>query len=1246
MRRALSYIRGLSAKFFHRFGIHCATHQTRLILISGLVITSLFYPALAIYTSSNSKPLRHFSTRILDSFLDPETRLYHQFEDDVGHIWAGHDVLRVREDSVTRARCGMERTIRLERVLVQNTALDDAGAINHQTLLSTLKMETALTELLSLAKASGSQKSSCLSFPNGKCIAISPLEFWSHDEQTLLSDNNLPRTLQTRQNVSVGGVTIYPPMTLAGRESSERSSQHIDFASFLAVTYLFHEDDCLGSLGHNTWLEAVDKITSHIGDVTIKPQEPLLLALEFDPELKNTARISVITVFLYLSYIIFFVYFSGSMSRMNTVHSRAGLCFTGLVEILCSTITSLSVCAIGGLRITMVPWGILPIVLVFVGAENMFRLIDEVVKTPITLPVKERIGVGLSRAGTSNTLKVVSYNATLGVIGFFARGAIRQFCVFAIVVLVAHWFLIHTFFVAVLSIDIQRLELDELLRQGATLSPTLGNKEKEDKPPSKPHTKSGVLVSAFENKLRGRITKNVSLLLLLAITGTLYYASQPATTKPKEVPITRASMLRTKAVIDKTEAHSQAWHLWKVLNPDDEPLVHLRIEAPIVLTLRPEDSSNSSDRRNPRSRWSLRTIRPLMWLFKIMILPIAATVGCLYALCLYLLKDADLLEAQRNKEGSVDQDGSSHPIDEKVTFTTLPRTSVTDLAILSASDDRRIVASASLEGEIKIWIADKGLYVLLDTTDLLLRSATTSSSSCAITVVAVESSGKYVGVGTGSGVVGLWEVRDTTVLPLPHLHLDVSSFAASSIHFDPELPSSQLSTPLLDITSTRTVTYPTVLVSYENGAIIRWCISSSLDVTHTQITPSRPSSVTRSTIMRPLKGGNLLATFFVDDGTVEVTDTSRTPSPLGPECVLQAGNPSDLVSQATACIVDVDNSPRIVIAATTHAGVISLWDGTSQECIFILPEAHGSLSHLSLFAVPPKPCSQCGELPMVSFILAFSVAHVVVVHRAFASRRCSCPQSQTPLFAPASSRDSFGRRSRSGSFVSSSGVESPSRTRSRVPSLSGEAPMLNMSSFPVSGHGGHARRASDKEQLRRSMEKSGLPVSFDDGDSENQLRIGPADEVRKVGADGAEPNPASRWLNFRLMRSGEATCERGGWGVMGKRIVGIRRKSRLRDAGNGEHKHLVKHPHSRFCSLSTSVLERWEVWILDPSRGDCKLQSSTLSQIQTDRDNCNQSSREMDATPRLPFTRLTSVLVADTFCLAGFGNTAGVVDFS
>jgi len=44
------------------------------------------------------------------------------------------------------------------------------------------------------------------------------------------------------------------------------------------------------------------------------------------------------------------------MRQMTSVHSRTGLAFTALVEIFVSTITSLSVCALVGFKVTLVPW--------------------------------------------------------------------------------------------------------------------------------------------------------------------------------------------------------------------------------------------------------------------------------------------------------------------------------------------------------------------------------------------------------------------------------------------------------------------------------------------------------------------------------------------------------------------------------------------------------------------------------------------------------------------------------------------------------------------------------------------------------------------------------------------------------------------------------------------------------------------------------------------------------------------------
>jgi hypothetical protein len=77
---------------------------------------------------------------------------------------------------------------------------------------------------------------------------------------------------------------------------------------------------------------------------------------QYDPHSVNQSDTSVLTWFIYVAYVAFFFWFSGSMRQLHTVHSRIGLALTGLVEIIVSTVTSLSVCALAGFKITLVPW--------------------------------------------------------------------------------------------------------------------------------------------------------------------------------------------------------------------------------------------------------------------------------------------------------------------------------------------------------------------------------------------------------------------------------------------------------------------------------------------------------------------------------------------------------------------------------------------------------------------------------------------------------------------------------------------------------------------------------------------------------------------------------------------------------------------------------------------------------------------------------------------------------------------------
>ncbi|KAJ6488465.1 sterol regulatory element binding protein cleavage-activating protein [Mycena vitilis] len=1193
----LQYARTYGNRFFLQFGLHCATHQIRIILVSCVVITSLFYPALALYSSSRPEFL---------SILDVARSQYPQ---DLVNLWAGQNSLRVSEDAVSLAkirRSCADRTLRVERILIQSPF---DGDVNHQILQSTLEFERRIDRL----------QLRCLKRSDGTCFVLSPLAFWRHNEAVLLADPTILDTLLSR-NASIAGIPITPQMVLAGRGSDEPhvAGTNFDYARFLALTYFFPNSDCLGNAEHLAWLESIDAASSG-APRTEQAQEPTLIALEPIPAS--------------------FVYVWWSMRRMDAVHSRIGVTFTALVEIAVSTITSVSVCALVGFKVTMVPWELLPIVIVFVGAENMFNLVDAVGKTSVTLSVKQRIAQGLSHAGTSNTLKVVSYNSILGVIAVFAAGAIRQFCVFAIVVLVAHWFLAHTFFMAVLSIDIQRLELDDLLRQNPNLAPAvpLFKKEVISKKSRSPWENFMIMTQSL---LRGRAMKNISLLMLLAITGTLYYTTYPTDTRlPLEEATPRAL---TRNVSSNLPHHSQpSWNIWKTLNPPETTPLHIRIEAPIVLTIHSDSNSHNTNAHNSH-RSTMRTHRVVFWVIKIVVLPITLTTTALWGLLLYLLKNAELLEAQRNRPDidspDVVVEEDTNVFEGRISFSTLSRAFPSDVELIATSHDGRIVVSVAMQNEVVIWRMPSRLHVAIDVTDVLLRSASTSSASSTLTCVAVDTAGRYCAVGTGAGNIAVWSIGTDSIQPLPLLSLGNSSAGVVDLQFlstgvrRPRSTPPQ-SPPQSEPSSPTDRHVPLSLVAaYESGLVAKWDVAITVGVTY--LTPSQRASLIKALLLRVPEADNVLVGFCMDDGTLELADVQSAQVTVLPDNSLQAGNPSDVVTQAHACLVDVGATTRLVVAAATESGVVSLWDGSTGDFIHSLDEPHGRINRLRISPLPSGPCVSCKKPQLDGFFLAFSVDTIVHFFRVCMSdqgRRCSC-NINPPRRVP--SRDSIGRRSRTTSIAPSPGA-SPSIPRAKLSSVFEPPP------FPISGHGIHSRRASEKDTGRRSSDTLMLPANGDDHDF-----LGPLDSSR------SSLSPTSLWQHVFVVRVADTLCDRGGWDVSERRVVGVRRKPRSAvKSGGVNFRLLTEQP-----GLTTATLERWEIWSFDPS--GTRVQSSTLATLVGNIDTPRTSISSISSTssapsrssatgaiPRLPFTRVSPFVIARSHSFAGFGNTVGVFNF-
>lgn len=251
---------------------HCATHQVRVILISCVVITSLFYPALDVYTSSRTS-----SQSFIDAWLSPTSGPL-SAEHDLVDLWSGHDSLHIHDDPVTRAKCNNGHALRVERLLIQSPLVEDDGALNHKILLSTYNLEHRIQQLASIGKTP------CLRRSDGQCLVVSPLAFWDYDQHALSTDPNILDTLSYPRNVSIAGIPVTPHMVLAGRGSYEPhvgGGSKFDYATYLVLTFFFPRNACWGLASeHSQWINTVQNAVGDRGEVDSQIAEATLIALE------------------------------------------------------------------------------------------------------------------------------------------------------------------------------------------------------------------------------------------------------------------------------------------------------------------------------------------------------------------------------------------------------------------------------------------------------------------------------------------------------------------------------------------------------------------------------------------------------------------------------------------------------------------------------------------------------------------------------------------------------------------------------------------------------------------------------------------------------------------------------------------------------------------------------------------------------------------------------------------------------
>lgn len=333
----------------------------------------------------------------------------------------------------------------------------DAGALDKKFLIDALSLQNELLSGINEGQDSFA-------------FIHTPFLYWNNDLESLKADKSPLRVLQTTSaKTNSSGVSLPHNGLFSG---VVKVNGLIKSAEAIRILIFYKSAVGKGNDAGKIWDENLR---------SIKDQEEgasFLISDEREEDhkvktflLKLTKMNSIDHFVLTSSYFLIGVYFIISLSNLKFVRSRIGLLSAFAVELALAILSSATLTAFffQGVDFYQIPVQFLPFVVIVVGIENMFRLVTSLSQTPGESAVSYRLAKALSDCGLTSTLIVICDLAIMAIIYPIVVPNTKQFCMFASIALIIDHVLHLTYFAAVLSVDIHRLELNELLNSETAL---------------------------------------------------------------------------------------------------------------------------------------------------------------------------------------------------------------------------------------------------------------------------------------------------------------------------------------------------------------------------------------------------------------------------------------------------------------------------------------------------------------------------------------------------------------------------------------------------------------------------------------------------------------------------------------------------------------------------------------------------------------------------------------------------------
>lgn len=173
-------------------------------------------------------------------------------------------------------------------------------------------------------------------------------------------------------------------------------------------------------------------------------------------------------------YVLVVIYTLISLNNLTMVTSKCGLLLAFVTEMVLSIFSAATLTTVFFTEVDFyeIPLHLLPFLVIVCGVENMFRLVSVISEIPGEMNVAYRLSKGLERSGLTSTFVMTVDLLILRVCYPYVIPNSKIFCVFTGFALIFSHILHLTFFASVLSIDIHRLELHDLIDDTNTESST------------------------------------------------------------------------------------------------------------------------------------------------------------------------------------------------------------------------------------------------------------------------------------------------------------------------------------------------------------------------------------------------------------------------------------------------------------------------------------------------------------------------------------------------------------------------------------------------------------------------------------------------------------------------------------------------------------------------------------------------------------------------------------------------------